>query len=401
MTWRDNLRPARFRGVRFHVDAEEFSGGRKTVKHEYPQRDFAYVEDLGRQGRSFPIDGYVIGPDYLGPLNALIAALEAAGPGTLVHPYHGERLVAVTGFRVRHTRDEGGMARVSMDFEETSGGGLFPSVVGSLISAVRSAAGAALSTVAASFADLYITNGAPQFALDSLDDILSDAGGAVRQAFAPIIVDSQHLAVLNRAVDAITADPNAIVRDPVEIADLVSAALLAGLEGMTSPRAGVDALLGIAAFKTSASIPPQTTSTRKREAANQAELEAMVRRQALIRAAQAAPLATYNSYQAAISVRDRIITGLDDWSDTAPDDVWQTMQQLRATVVDAVPGEDHRLPYLLEHTPAVTVPSLVLAYDLYDITDLGDRESDIIRRNRIRKPGFVVGGAELEVLSRA
>ncbi|QPC44009.1 DNA circularization N-terminal domain-containing protein [Kaustia mangrovi] len=401
MSWRDHLRPASFRGAGFHVDADEFAGGRKAVKHEYPQRDFAYVEDLGRKGRSFPIDGYVIGPDYLGPLNALISALEGEGPGTLVHPYHGERTVAVTGFRVRHTRDEGGMARISIDFEETSEAGLFPSISGSLVSAVRSAAGSSLLSVASSFVAGYVTDDVPQFALDSLMTMIGDAGETARGSFAPIMGDAQHLAGLNRAVDSLVSDPVSIVRDPADISRRLSTVFLAGLEGMTSARAGIDALLDVSEFVSTARPAPSTTSTRRREATNQAELDAVVRRQAIIRAAQAAPLAAFDNYQEAMSVRDRILVALDDHSEVAPDEVWQTMQQLRAAVVEAVPGSDRRLPHLLRHRPAVTVPSLVLAYELYDIEDLVSRETDIIRRNRLRKPGFTVGGAELEVLSRA
>ena len=79
MPWHERMGPASFRDVRFYVDVAELAGGRKTVQHEYPLRDDAYVEDLGRRGRAFSIDGYVIGPEYFTQRDALLKALEQSG----------------------------------------------------------------------------------------------------------------------------------------------------------------------------------------------------------------------------------------------------------------------------------------------------------------------------------
>ena len=45
--WKMQLRAASFRGVSFGVTADESEGGRRTVTHEFPQREAPYVEDLG------------------------------------------------------------------------------------------------------------------------------------------------------------------------------------------------------------------------------------------------------------------------------------------------------------------------------------------------------------------
>src|SRR5689334_1577526 len=112
---------AAFRGVPFHVDTAERAGGRRTARHEYPFRDEPFVEDLGRKARAFPVEGYVVGPDYLVQRDALIAALEdERGPGTLAHPYYGNVSVVCTQFRVRESSADGGMARFAVDFEQTA-----------------------------------------------------------------------------------------------------------------------------------------------------------------------------------------------------------------------------------------------------------------------------------------
>ncbi len=120
MSWRDDLRPASFRGVPFKVLPLTTQVGRRTVLHEYPQRDKPYGEDLGKKARQYQVDAIVLGADYLTQRNRLIAALEAKGPGKLVHPTLGEMDVILTS-PASVTEDfgkEGGSARFSMTFVE-------------------------------------------------------------------------------------------------------------------------------------------------------------------------------------------------------------------------------------------------------------------------------------------
>ena len=76
--WRGQLLPASFRGVRFLVRQHALATGRRLAVHEFPLRDEAFVEDLGRAPRTFSIAGYVLGDDYFAQRDALIDACEAA-----------------------------------------------------------------------------------------------------------------------------------------------------------------------------------------------------------------------------------------------------------------------------------------------------------------------------------
>ncbi|RPD91909.1 hypothetical protein EGN69_15685 [Pseudomonas monteilii] len=117
-TWRDELHPASFRGVPFHVDSDSMPVGRRTQVHEYPQRDKPLVEDLGRITREIKLAAFVIGEDFLIKRDALLNALDKPGAGELIHPWYGRLMVTATGCSVGHERREGGMARFDLVFVE-------------------------------------------------------------------------------------------------------------------------------------------------------------------------------------------------------------------------------------------------------------------------------------------
>ena len=61
MSWKDELRPASFRGVEFFIDVSQKSLGRRAVLHEFPNRETPYTEDMGRVAEGFEIEGHVLG----------------------------------------------------------------------------------------------------------------------------------------------------------------------------------------------------------------------------------------------------------------------------------------------------------------------------------------------------
>lgn len=90
------LREASYEGIRFDVDSATLSFGRRTVTHEFPQRDAPYVEDLGKATRQFSIQGFIVGDDFIDRSKRLIDKIESqvgtdrrANHGKLVHPWLG------------------------------------------------------------------------------------------------------------------------------------------------------------------------------------------------------------------------------------------------------------------------------------------------------------------------
>ncbi|NIH11589.1 MAG: hypothetical protein G5702_04480 [Serratia symbiotica] len=114
--WFEHVHPASFRGVPFAVVSAESVFGRRQAVHEYPYRNTVWVEDLGRGTRKLTIRGFIVhnslaydAPDVITQRNSLVAACEAEGAGTLIHPTLGELTVSVPdgGLRVLESVDNG------------------------------------------------------------------------------------------------------------------------------------------------------------------------------------------------------------------------------------------------------------------------------------------------------
>lgn len=387
---------ASFRGVPFFVETAEREGGRRTVRHEFPLRDRPFIEDMGRQARSYPVEGYVIGEAYISRRDSLIAALELPGPAELVHPYYGTLRAACTRFRVRESTSDGGMARFAIEFEETEPASSYPDETFDAEAVVAASSDAAWAQKIAEFTAKYHVDGQPASALASLSAVVSSAAAALDAALAPLVQSAQDLALLKKDLNDLVLDASALARAPLDLVATLGTmfSTLASLP-LTAGQ-GVQALLAAYGFTPSVARPPATTATRIQEQANYDALLGMVRSLAVIQAARIAPTQQYDSYDAAAALRDAIGEKLDELADSAGDDSYGALVQLRADLVRAVPGEKSDLPRLVRYTPAYTVPSLVLAHQLYG--DLS-READIVARNQVNRPGFIPGAAQLEVLS--
>lgn len=129
------LLPASFRGAPFAVSANETSGGRRIVLHQYPGKDDPYAEDMGREARRFRFRGFIVDGDVVfqgGPIQLqralLIAALEKKGSGTLTHPTLGVLNVSLQRFSVGEDLGAGRMSSVDVEFVE-SGKRSFPTLL--------------------------------------------------------------------------------------------------------------------------------------------------------------------------------------------------------------------------------------------------------------------------------
>ncbi|MDE9495872.1 DNA circularization N-terminal domain-containing protein, partial [Xenorhabdus bovienii] len=110
--WSEHLRSASFRSVPFAVVSGESVFGRRQAVHEYPYRDTAWIEDLGRATRKITLRGFIIqdsmvydAPDVITQRKNLVAACETGSTGTLIHPTLGELTVSVTESGLRMTEN--------------------------------------------------------------------------------------------------------------------------------------------------------------------------------------------------------------------------------------------------------------------------------------------------------
>lgn len=155
-TW-ENLRPASFRGVAFEVESHSESGGRRVELHEYPLRDTPYAEDLGKKAGKWQIEAFLVNgkSGYAERRDKLREALNASGPGTLIHPYLGELSVSVDGYSLKETTREGGYCTFSISFVE-AGQPVEPDVEKDTAANVLDKAEAAKEAATAGFLDEYM-----------------------------------------------------------------------------------------------------------------------------------------------------------------------------------------------------------------------------------------------------
>jgi prophage DNA circulation protein len=427
MSWRDEIKgTATFRSASFRVRESEHSGGRRAVIHEFPYRDVPYVEDMGAAAGRFDVEAYVIGDDYLTERDAVLDAINVGGPGNLIHPYYGTLVVAVLSYAIKESTEEGGWARISISFVRSEARPAFPVISRAPIGQINASADSAQTAASAAYGRRLVQTvpevgaGAvtpgrrfkrlPTFAFTSVSGVVRSFGSSLQSALAPVAASSQDFASLKRQIDGIVLDADRLVRDPLTLAARFYDIGKSLITLPQTPRLGVKALLTAYGFVPSTARPAAVTPIREAEQVNYDATYAFVQSFAITEAARLAVQAAavsrdgavtdggFDSYEDAIDARDSIVDKLDAQADAANDDeAYAALLQLRADLIAAVPGEHSTLPHLLTVTPPISIPSLVLCYQFYgDI----DREADLLARNHVRHPGFVLGGRPLQVLSR-
>lgn len=425
MAWKDSLRPASFRGVPFYVDSHEAQGGRRVVTHEFPLRDKPYTEDMGRHAQSFTIEAFVIGADYFGARDALVKACDGEGAADLVHPYLGTIKVNCSGWTLRETKTDGRMARFSLTFVE-SGESEYPSSTSDFASKTGSLADTVAGYSLADFGDEFDIDGLPDFCINDATEIFTEAAdfmiSTAKTVTNLLSVQSGPFSQFMGSVNLFQTGLSSLVRTPLVLASQFHGLMNSLGSLFDGPSSAVSALAGFFGFGDDKDPIITSTPTRQAQQNNRNAINALVRQSAAIEAARYAAdpaltisptqsnqalvrpstqptlSAPYQTEDDAIAVRNSIIREIDDISEDpiTSDDVYSSLQDVRAAVVDGVPPPNVSLPNLVTVTPIKTVPALVLAYDLYE--DAG-RDLEIVSRNDIAYPGFVPGAEPLRVLT--
>jgi len=409
--WRDRLKDASFRGVPFKVMSTSSEGGRRTVLHQYPFADEPYLEDMGKEAGTYQLQAYIVANydnsfDHFKERDALKAALEAYGPGTLVHPFLGSKQVGLMGkYKLDESFAEGGVARFTLTFAD-AGRAAQPSAVLSDEGAVDEACSAADSAILV-------------FDETLLDQVLAAAemvNGAI--AMLDAVYDSL-LSIQSDVVGAISAAQTALARirgtfvNIVQFPDQFRAAITdtlntyddLGLSVKTGDKSVVNAALSTSTtFAGVTDAFPVTTP--QREAQQEARYWATEAGMAgaLSQAVRLAVRVQYTSYDEVKAMLDALIAAIDTvlayiGSHSKNDDLTSAVAALKPLVTNNLIAKGANLPAMrTEELPGDVQPALVLAQRMYgDI----DRDQEIVDMNPIalRHPGFPEAGATIIVLS--
>lgn len=414
--WRKQLQPGSFRGVPFAVKSVSTQVGRRVAIHEYPQRDKAFPEDLGLKADAFTIEAIIVGPDYFKARDALIAALKERGPGELVHPYYGKRTVTLSSpARIAESSEEGGTARFSLDFV-LAGENTEPSAREDTQETVEMAADDAMAAIADDFANEFSLEDAADFVVDGALTVANDAMKALEAARRALVPDLSILTDYMASANKVVGSLNSLIRAPAAFAQSILG-MFGALKALAlSPLHALNSYRGLFNFGSKHASVPKTTPSRVRQANNQTALACLCRRAALIEAARVSCRASVDTYDAAVARRDDIAARLDDEAagivpaatgNSTPattiievsEPVYQALTALRVALIRDLTARSLNAPRVTSATLPSTMPALLAAYRIHgDAT----RADELVSRNPhlVRHPGFVPGGAALEVIGR-
>lgn len=406
VSWRDNLQAASFRGVAFHVENESEDFGSQYQVHQYPLRTRPYTEYLGGTAQQWRMSLFVLGDDYMKQRDALRVALATPGPGTLVHPKLGRlEVVAIEPRRSENTR-EGGMARFDVTF--CIYGGLpspddtVDTLAGAYVAADKVDA-AVKSTAASSVSKTGVDDLDTESAglIAGLADKLSSINGRIQAGTAGI---AQVAADITRLGD----QASTLMQQPAKLVSLVGGVISATMGAANSLKSALDIYDNLKSQIPLTAFRGDMTNGRRQQTINNNALATLNNTLALtgavryvVNAARAVDVVTndrspFSSITDAQAVQAKLGASMSEEMARADDATRALLADLRAAFYKHLRAHSKNLARVTGYQVGQSVPALVLAYDLY-----GDasRESDLIRRNRIKHPLFTPANRSLEVLS--
>lgn len=395
MSWREEKQKASFRGVTFHVKSSDGDIGRRNVIHQYPKRDTAYGEDLGKKAREFTLTAFVLGDNYMADRDAFEAAIEAPGSGELVHPWRGRMTVSVTRCNVNESIDAEGKASWTVTFTEVDKNQQ-PIIRPDNYAIVNTTADAAIVSVEEDFSEEFTVDLLPEFVESDAVQRITAVIDQILLIARSMLPDTTILPAFTRNAGGILGRITQLLRLPTDLSNLLTGQI-SGILGLgNGPMSAFKALARMFNFGESDRAIAATTPSRIQQEVNRQAVNNLVQRTAVIEAARSTADIEFESYQDAVLVRDTVVEALENQALNAPDAIYETLNDLRVAVIRDINTRGANLATVVPYTPKATLPALVIAHRVY-----GDakRDEELIMRNRIPHPGFVTGGRVLEVLT--
>lgn len=409
------LYEASFRGVPFHVTKVDLKVGRRTVVHEYPQRDKPYVEDIGRATRRLSFTAFVVGDDYIQQAEKLIGAIETEGPGTLIHPHLGEMKCCLEQASTITFTDSSRTASVVLTAVE-SGELEFPKSGTDAVSKVLESADALEKSAIQQFCDSLDLSLVNEWVDAALSGDLLDKLGIISNADIATIFDKvdEISTLISKGVSLISGGPGAFatrLMGALGLSRFASSArawsgIAKQLKNLTKHdklREGTKALAQANAESTVLS------DTQRAVLKNRAALETLIR-QALIaqmvgvsavvgtKSDQVLPVeddvqtsdsleaTVTKSYDDIVQLRQDLLDVLDEeLLMTTSDESYLTLEKARVAVFETLTERAEESGHLLVVVPGEVLPALVHAYDFHDDAT---RDQEIAIRNGLEHEGF-------------
>ncbi|MBR7961253.1 DNA circularization N-terminal domain-containing protein [Burkholderia vietnamiensis] len=422
--WKE-MRPASYNGVPFAVLAESVSAGRRSVVHEYPNKETKpWIEDLGLQTTVIRISGFLVenslvygggsvADQKLRLLNAIRGgangSTKAPGLGTLIHPTWGTLRSNCLSAEFGSTWDRGRVVEVRLVFAQ-GGDRLYPKAQQQTSSAVANAAAAVNSASLLSFingvASTIVAGAAVVKAAvstvvgwyqtvntlvhdvkrfwNSLSTLAGNFGrlfgggntgyaasnkkaASTATAASLIAADTASRATVATAGAVLTTAAASVGSDPTTFGKAVQGVVIALAASAASPADGIRLLTSLIQFSPTPIVGVSQIAVAQQTM--QGACSDLFRRATIAQIAISASTYQPSSADDASSMRDSITTLIDNEiqiaADQGADDVYASLRALRQSVVADLDSRGSGLAAIATFRFGASLPSLALANRMY------------------------------------
>lgn len=394
-----------FKGLPIRIDSGSVSGGRKTSKKEFPNRDTQTIEDMGLRPRTYNLQ-IIVAPrttvsggvtntqqGYFEYRDALMAVIEDKGPGELIHPLYGriENVVATT-FSLNENFSDFGRTRLNVTFEINTDKGIPRQTITALSqltqanTAVTGAVGSDISnnfSVSTTFTDNFSD------AADQINDIIDAAVDST--SFLGAAADQ--INQFSSFIGELSASVNSLVTNPLDLATSITN-LFSNIDGLFGTVENTaQAFAGLFGFGDDSEdeIMP-TTAGRVERIQNRAVLNGAVNASTL-------GYAYVNVSQIVFENVREIEEAADDlevqfqrvMTSGSSNEVISAVTDMRVVVQQFFDEQKITLKQIIE-VNVYTTPARVLSYQYYAESESA---SQILKLNNITDVSFVEGTVEI------
>lgn len=415
MSWRDEYQDPMYNGVAFDYHGGWIKVGRmgRVVVLPAPGKKKSpdpIPQDLGLDVREVFLRCSLSEPNVFKKRAAMMAAFEKPGIGELKHPTLRKTLKVVTYDRPTFGEDvdkRGGEVTFSMKFTVVGPRESSEISYTDFRARLKNKSAFAVAAAVNDFVDKFDVGGVTSFVAQGARLTMANLSGSLTALARPLVAVDNLGASLTASLATFDGALTNLVQLPSELASTYKGLFDQIRDTLGIGKTTVD--LYKSQFGAGASLPPVDVATeqRRREAQNRAAALHFNRRLAIAFAAETAADVGYETLTDAIGDRDEM-AGLcgDVLYDVEPDDagndvaiaadVYSAFRDLRVAIHEHMTEVAASLPELVDYTPGVTQPAVVVAQRLYGD---GRRWQEIVERNGIPHPLFVTGGQALKVVA--
>lgn len=222
MSLLEELHLAAYKGIKFLMMSSTVTGGRKDIRHSFPNSDKQKIEDLGLAPKVFNVTAIISGDSYIQDRDRFISVLEDNTPGVLIHPWFGQ----LNNYKARsYTLLENlttlGEAKFSIVFEISNIEGI-PIKAQNTLSVLEAANDALIAAVKTDVATNY--NITTSF-IGNFSDATEKANNLVtafRDNTALVSATADEINAFNQELSTFESNITSLVQNPQELVDSMS-----------------------------------------------------------------------------------------------------------------------------------------------------------------------------------